>query len=245
MATVAYAELDLKTNELRYACAGHPPPVVQIAGEVRFLERGRTTPLAALPDPIRCDEGTEAFPPGSVLVLYSDGLIERRGEQLDQGMARLRRVLRDAPSEHPEALADLLLAELIEEIPQDDDVAVLCLRAAPEASPLFISVPPEAAALTEIRSSVRRWLAEVPLPEDARDDVVLACNEACANAVEHAYRRGPAAPIRVKLARDGTDIRIEVIDEGVWRTDGGGCGAGPWDAAHASGDGRGRRTPVR
>ena len=220
MATVAYAELDLTTNELRYACAGHPPPVIQIAGEIRFLERGRTTPLAALPEPIQCDEEEEPFPPGSVLVLYSDGLIERRGEQLDLGMARLRDVLRDAPSVHPEALADRLLADLIGEIPQDDDVAVLCLRAAPEAPPLVISMPAEAAALADVRASVRRWLVEIPLSEEAREEVVLACNEACANAVEHAYLEGPVAPVRVSLDRDATDITIEIVDEGAWRQDG-------------------------
>jgi serine/threonine-protein kinase RsbW len=220
MATVAYAELDLTTNELRYACAGHPPPLIQVAEEIRFLERGRTTPLAALPDPIRCEEETEPFPPGSVLVLYSDGLIERRGEQLDLGMARLGDVLRDAPSSHPEALADLLLAELIGEVSQDDDVAVLCLRAASETPASVISMPAEPAALANVRASVRRWLVEVPLSEEAREEVVLACNEACANAVEHAYRKGPAAPIRVNLARDASDIRIEIVDEGAWRKDG-------------------------
>jgi len=226
MATVAYAELDLITNELRYACAGHPLPLIQIGGEVRFLERGRTTPLAALPDPIRCDEETEAFPPGSVLVLYSDGLIERRGEQLDLGMARLRDILRDAPSGHPEALADLLLAELIGEIPQDDDVAVLCLRAAPEAPPLTISMPPQPAALADVRAAVRRWLVDVPLSEEAREEVVLACNEACANAVEHAYRGGPVAPIRVSLSRDATAVRVDIVDEGAWRRDGEDVGRG-------------------
>ena len=226
MATVAYAELDLTTNELRYACAGHPPPLIQIAGKIRFLERGRTTPLAALPEPIRCDEGTEAFPPGSVLVLYSDGLIERRGEQLDLGMERLSDVLREAPSGHPEDLADRLLALLIGEGPQDDDVAILCLRAAPEAPPLVISIPPEPRALADVRASVRRWLVEVPLSEEAREDVVLACNEACANAVEHAYRRGRAAPIRVSLSREATAIRIDIVDEGAWRRDGEDAGRG-------------------
>src|SRR5204863_5124492 len=220
MATAVYAELDLTTNELRYACAGHPPPLIQIAGEIRFLERGRTTPLAALPEPIRCDEGKEVFPPGSVLVLYSDGLIERRGEQLDLGMARLSEVLREAPSVYPEDLADRVFADLIGEGPQDDDVAILCLRATSEAPPLVISMPPEPGALANVRASLRRWLAEVPLSEEAREDVVLACNEACANAVEHAYRRGPVAPIRVRLVRDATDITIEVVDEGAWRTDG-------------------------
>jgi len=226
MATVVYAELDLTTNELRYACAGHPPPAIQIAGEIRFLERGRTTPLAALPEPTRCDEGTEEFPPGSVLVLYSDGLIERRSEQLDLGMARLCDVLREAPSGHPEDLADRLLAELIGEGPQDDDVAILCLRAAPKAPPLVISMPPEPGALANVRASVRRWLVEVPLSDEAREEVVLACNEACANAIEHAYRRGPAVPIQVSLSRDATAIRIDIVDEGAWRRDGEDAGRG-------------------
>src|SRR5207247_8380116 len=136
------------------------------------------------------------------------------------GMARLSDVLRESPSGHPEDLADRLLAQLIGEGPQDDDVAVLCLRAAPEVRPLVISMPPEPGALADVRASVRRWLEEVPLSEETREDVVLACNEACANAVEHAYRRGPVAPIRVSLVRDATDITIEVVDEGVWRTDG-------------------------
>ncbi|TMM23861.1 MAG: GAF domain-containing protein [Actinobacteria bacterium] len=226
MATAVYAELDLTTNELRYACAGHPPPLIQIAGEIRFLERGRTTPLAALPEPIRCDEGKEVFPPGSVLVLYSDGLIERRGEQLDLGMARLSEVLREAPSVYPEDLADRFFAELIGEGPQDDDVAILCLRATSEAPPLVISMPPEPGALANVRASLRRWLVEVPLSEEAREDVVLACNEACANAVEHAYRRVPAAPIRVRLSRDSTAIRIDIADEGAWRRDAEDSGSG-------------------
>jgi len=159
-------------------------------------------------------------------VLYSDGLIERRGEQLDLGMGRLRDVLRDAPSGHPEALADRLLAELVGEVPQDDDVAVLCLRAAPEALPLVISMPPEPDALADLRASIRRWLQEVPLSDEAREEVVLACNEACANAVEHAYLDGPAAPIRVSLRRDATDIAIEIVDEGAWRREGEDAGRG-------------------
>jgi serine/threonine-protein kinase RsbW len=67
---------------------------------------------------------------------------------------------------------------------------------------------------------------EVPLSEEAREDVVLACNEACANAVEHAYRRGPAARIRVSLSRDATAIRIDIVDEGAWRRDGEDAGRG-------------------
>ena len=161
-----------------------------------------------------------------MLVLYSDGLIERRGEQLELGMGRLFGVLRDAPSAHPEDLADRLLAELIGEGPQDDDVAILCLRATSEPLPLVISMPADPGALADVRASIRRWLGDVPLSEEAREEVVLACNEACANAVEHAYLRGPAAPIRVSLGRKATTIRIDIVDEGAWRRDGEDAGRG-------------------
>src|SRR5205809_928464 len=108
VATVVYAELDLVDNIVHYACAGHPPPVVVRDGNVLDLMEGRTTPLAALPDPVPVEEATHPFPPGSLLLLYSDGLIERRGEPLDVGMRRLHALLAELPSEPPDTLADLL-----------------------------------------------------------------------------------------------------------------------------------------
>src|SRR5262249_9007191 len=119
VATVAYAELDLRTNSLRYACAGHPPPFVLVGSRVDQLMEGRTTPLAALPDAPSTEEGVHDFPPGSALLLYSDGLIERRAEPLDVGMERLRVLLADLASEDPERLADVVLETLTGDVPQD------------------------------------------------------------------------------------------------------------------------------
>ena len=87
-------------------------------------------------------------------------------------------------------------------------------------------MPADPGALADVRASIRRWLGDVPLSEEAREEVVLACNEACANAVEHAYLRGPAAPIRVSLGRKATTIRIDIVDEGAWRRDGEDAGRG-------------------
>src|SRR5262249_6483631 len=148
VATVVYAEIDLATHQVRYACAGHPPPVAVAGAQVRELMDGRTTPLAALSDAPPIEEGVDPFPPGSVLLLYSDWLIERGGEPLDVGMERLRTLLSTVPSDDPETLADLLLQELTGDIPQDDDVALLCLRSVARAGPLTTSVPADPAALS-------------------------------------------------------------------------------------------------
>jgi serine/threonine-protein kinase RsbW len=217
VATLAYAELDLRTNALRYACAGHPPPFVVIGRRVDQLMEGRTTPLAALPDAPPAEEGVHAFPPGSMLLLYSDGLIERRGEPLDVGMERLRALLADVASEDAERLADVVLEALTGEVPQDDDVALLCLRNVADPGPLTVSVPAEPAALGGLRADVRGWLTTQGIPEDVHADVVLACDEACANAIEHAYRTTTSHPIRVELRREDDRVVIEVKDAGSWR----------------------------
>ena len=217
IATIAYAEVDLARGELRYVCAGHPPPVLLVGGDARLLEGGRTTPLAALPEPSAFEEGREVFEPGAVLVLYSDGLIERRGEPLDVGMGRLRAQLAAAERRHPENLADALMTGLIGQIPQDDDVAILCVRAAPTIGPFASSIPADPRALAGLREELRTWLIDAAVPVAVRDDVVLACNEACANAVEHASLAVAGEPIAVRVHRANSTLLLEVADAGGWR----------------------------
>jgi PAS domain S-box-containing protein len=218
VATAVYAEIDLATNQVRYACAGHPPPVVVVDHRVRELMDGRTTPLAALPDVPSTIEGVDVFPPGSVLLLYSDGLIERRGEPLDVGMERLRSLLAALPYDDPETLADLLLQELAGDIPQDDDIALLCLRSEDTPGSLTTSLPADPAALAELRTELRAWLSTQDIPAETYDDLILACDEACSNAIEHAFGTGPSNPIRVDLRREDGDVVIAVTDAGTWRS---------------------------
>jgi phosphoserine phosphatase RsbU/P len=129
MATVAYAEVDVRTGATRYACAGHPPPaVVESGGPPRFLPGGRSTPLdahlVAGPRP----EGECTLVPGSTLVLYTDGLIERSDRPLGTGMEALLAALARHGGEPPDALATALTRGLVAPPGREDDVCVLALR---------------------------------------------------------------------------------------------------------------------
>ena len=127
MATVVYAELDLAARRLRYACAGHPPPAILPPGEEpSFAWDGRSLPLDALagPDEAR-SEATLQLEPGTALLLYTDGLIERRSSNVTQGLDRLLRELssrRDEPG-----LADTVVRAL-EDRDYPDDVCLLLAR---------------------------------------------------------------------------------------------------------------------
>ncbi|MGW6709240.1 SpoIIE family protein phosphatase [Streptomyces sp. NPDC054956] len=125
MATCVYAVHDPATGACVVARAGHPPPAVVAAdGAVTFLDGPSGTPLGTGGLEFRTEE--VRLPPGSLLVLYTDGLIEARDRDLDEGMAELAGALRGA-GEPLEALCDDILARLLPAAPQDD-VAVLLTR---------------------------------------------------------------------------------------------------------------------
>lgn len=107
-----------------FASAGLPPGAILRDGEVSWLLEGRNVPLAVpLPSP-RVDASLQLVA-GDVLVLYTDGLIERPGESLDDGFRRLAQALRQLSTDDPEEIADCLLEALLEEGPGRDDVALL------------------------------------------------------------------------------------------------------------------------
>jgi len=129
MATVVYAELDLPTGRLRYACAGHPPPVIDAPGaEPKFLWEGRSAPLdVAIDGPGERPEGGRVLAPGTLLLLYTDGLVERRADTLAEGMARLLERL-DERGSGP-GLADALV-DALHDAEHADDVCLLAVRVA-------------------------------------------------------------------------------------------------------------------
>ncbi|MFJ8112708.1 SpoIIE family protein phosphatase [Streptomyces sp. NPDC096132] len=125
MATCVYAVHDPATGGCLVARAGHPPPaVVAPGGAITFLDGSPGTPLGTGGQRF----GTEAvpLPPGSLLVLYTDGLIEARGSDVDQGLDRLARALRH-PARSLAALCDAVLEQMLPH-PAEDDVAVLMAR---------------------------------------------------------------------------------------------------------------------
>jgi anti-sigma regulatory factor (Ser/Thr protein kinase)/putative methionine-R-sulfoxide reductase with GAF domain len=213
MATVAYAILDPSNGKLEYTLAGHPPPLVlDPDGAARFLEGGRSGPVGVAGQE-RFPVATDSLRPGETLLLYTDGLIERRDESLDDGLDKLRAVAARSVGV-PEQLCEGLVGDLDD---ATDDVAVLAVRLAPPHAgrlDLHFSAVPE--SLSSMRRSLGAWLAASGANEDEAYDVLLAVGEAAANAVEHAY-----GPVEEEFeltaeARDG-DVHVTVADEGHWR----------------------------
>ncbi|MGH3133649.1 MAG: ATP-binding protein, partial [Gaiellaceae bacterium] len=170
-------------------------------------------PLGASPD-TRYSQDVVELPVGSVLVLYSDGLVERRGRPIDVGLDELQRAALDGPRE-PEALVEHLLARLVGSEERGDDVALLAVRLLAVAPrPLRLRVPSDVGSLDLVRDALRVWLGGTPFDRADAHDVVLAVWEACANAIEH----GGDANDFVQLQADLVDsrLRITVEDEGRW-----------------------------
>jgi PAS domain S-box-containing protein len=113
--------------QLNYSVAGHPPPLLVAAdGDARFLTEARSPLLGLVPEPDHTS-ATEPLPPGSTLLLYTDGLVERRGEDLAVGLERLRRHAATAVRLPLEAFCDRLLDDLLT-TDGDDDVAMVAVR---------------------------------------------------------------------------------------------------------------------
>jgi serine/threonine-protein kinase RsbW len=127
-ATLAYAEIDLETGRVRFACAGHPPPMLaQPTDPPRLLWEGRSAPLGTFAGLPARSEAAITLQPGARLLLYTDGLFERRHRSLDEGLDRLveefdRR--RDAPLS---TLIDELTEAMLVDEQGQDDVCLLCL----------------------------------------------------------------------------------------------------------------------
>jgi PAS domain S-box-containing protein len=134
MATVAYAEIDLRAGTMRVACAGHMPPAVVAPDRApRFILDGRSAPLDAYADPTTRPETEVRLPDGALLVLFTDGLIERVDRSLSDGLEAIVGALetrRDVPAQ---LLADELTRAMVADRRTNDDVCVVALRLRPPA----------------------------------------------------------------------------------------------------------------
>ena len=212
--TILTMLLDPSTSELRYATAGHPPAlVIEPDGSTRFLEGGRSVPLG-LPFDLPRAQAHERLTPGSTLVLYTDGLVERRDESLDIGLQRLADTAARSAGESLEALADALLALVADE--RHDDVALLVIGSRRPSGEFRRSFPASATELSALRADLRMWLERSGMPMGTVDDVVLACTEVASNAIEHAYI-GRIGDVHVVAQRQNGVLELSVSDDGRWR----------------------------
>jgi PAS domain S-box-containing protein len=216
--TVFCAILDPRAGSVRYSCAGHVPAVLATPGAgTRLLDEARSVPLAFEDRGERREAGAP-LAPGATLLLYSDGLVERRRESLDVGIDRVRRELEDNPRLAPDELADRLMATQRPAAGYEDDVAVLVYRQPPD--PLRLELPGMAERLAGMRKDLREWLASGGVTGEARDAVVLAVGEAASNAIEHARSADARPRLTVTAALRGGSIDVRVRDTGHWRPPG-------------------------
>jgi serine phosphatase RsbU (regulator of sigma subunit) len=128
-ATVVTTFIDCDHHTITYSSAGHPPPVlVHPDGRLEFLDRATDPPLDARPDPRPRPQAVTPYSPGALLTLYTDGLVERRREDIDTGLARLADSLTRHRDADPEELADAVLLELLPHGGATDDTALVIVR---------------------------------------------------------------------------------------------------------------------
>jgi serine/threonine-protein kinase RsbW len=216
MATVAYAEVDLATGDLTYACAGHLPPLLhEPTGGPGYLMQGRSAPLGSRAGDTKRIEHRQRLRAGSRLLLYTDGLIERRSRPLDKGFEVLAREFsrrRDAPLQGLTAgLADTLVGR-----DHPDDVCLLCLTLGTEER-IERSIGADRVQIALLRADLRGWLDAHEVDPVCRDAVLLACSEAVANAIEHGYRDDPFGMIDVTATVTADSVEVRVSDHGTWQ----------------------------
>ncbi|WP_406830703.1 SpoIIE family protein phosphatase [Pedococcus sp. KACC 23699] len=225
-ATVVVVLLDPETGEIVYGRCGHPAPlVVSEDGATRLLDAGIGGPLGTgAPQSL----AHTRLRPGEVVLLYSDGLVERSGHSLDDGVRELSRVASDAltnrslpvgASSSPANRVAELTMELMTRRGHEDDVTVLVAqRLAEQIEDLDLQLTATQESLHQVNAAFGGWLAAIgPSPGD-RFALELAVTEAVTNVIEHAYPTGRPGMLNLVasvLPTGGISVRIR--DEGRWQ----------------------------
>ncbi|GAA2642209.1 SpoIIE family protein phosphatase [Paractinoplanes durhamensis] len=214
-ATVFCGVLDPATGDLAYSSAGHPPAVVTHAdGTAVLLDQGRSRPLGVRS---RTDRPAAhyAVPARATLLLYTDGLVERRRQPLTAGIDRVTTAVQQGRDDTLEELADDVMDGMAPAGGYDDDVALLLYR---HPGPLELDFPAEPTRLAPVRSALRGWLARCGIDPSVAQNILVAAGEACANAIEHGHRHRPAGTVRLQAAATADDVHLTITDRGLWRT---------------------------
>ncbi|ORW85336.1 ATPase [Mycobacterium sp. IEC1808] len=212
--TAVCAVLDPETGELVYSSAGHPPPVlVDADGTTRMLDDGHTIALGVRPDWPR-PEARVTIPPRATLLLYTDGLVERRRRLLHQGISRAAALVQDGRDSTLDDLANQIMAGLAPEGGYQDDVVLLLYR---HPAPLELEFPADVSQLAPTRTALRRWLTRAKLDADQTMNVLVAAGEAVANAIEHGHRHSPGGTISLGATILVDQVRLTITDTGSWK----------------------------
>ncbi|WEH43570.1 SpoIIE family protein phosphatase [Streptomyces sp. AM 2-1-1] len=212
--TVFCGVLDTETGQLTYSSAGHPPGIlVQPDGSIQLLEGGRSLPLAVRPGNPRPEESC-TISARSTLLLYTDGLVERRRRPLSAGIDQAGEALQDGRDTAIDDLATDVMSRLAPAGGYDDDVALLLYR---HPAPLEMSFPAESGQLAPVRRALRGWLDQCDLPSGTVQNILVAAGEACANAIEHGHRDAPGDTVYFRAEASVVNLRLTIADSGRWK----------------------------
>ncbi|MGQ0568262.1 MAG: SpoIIE family protein phosphatase, partial [Armatimonadota bacterium] len=226
MATALVGILDLASPTFTHASAGHPPPLLGTPG-------GPVTPLTSGGPPLGVGrsvvepaESKIILPAGSLLVLYTDGLIEYGRNPLE-GEARLADAIRAELTSASSDPAEAILQRVLGNSTRHDDVAILTVSVAPHPlKDLGLNLPAIPSSLPLVRQAVHQLATNLGLEPDRTAALQIAVGEAVNNVVEHAYGVTPGF-IRIRAGQEANEVVVEVQDSGRWRrhrVDGGGRG---------------------
>lgn len=214
--TVFAAIVDAHAGTVYYSSAGHVPPVlVARAVPAQLLDEAASVPLAVQRNQPR-PQARRPLIPGSTLMLYTDGLVERRDQSIDDQIRQVADVVAGTADLPIEEVADAVLGELAPASGFDDDVALVLYRLACDS--LVIDDEATAERLTDIRHRLGAWLSANGVAEVAAADLILVVNEACSNCVEHAYRGREPGHMHVEADIRDDVVRVCVTDDGSWKT---------------------------
>ncbi|MET9770409.1 SpoIIE family protein phosphatase [Streptomyces sp. NPDC006415] len=212
IATCVYAVHDPNEGQLVYASAGHLPILVCDEDGTVHRAADPTGPPLGTGGWVHTS-GTIALPPGSTAVLYTDGLVERRSEDIDEGVASLARALSGAKGS-PQVVCDRLIRSLGVTAEHDDDVAVLVVQHPARTgtnAELFHNAALDLLGGIEAAPRARAFATGVltswRFPVELRDLGVLATSELVANSLQHG-----TPPMRLGLRRTDRRLIIEVTD---------------------------------
>jgi anti-anti-sigma factor len=221
-ATLVLVVLDPAAGTLRYTTCGHPPPlVIGVDGKARYLKGTGTGPLGTGSPPVLA---SSALAPGELVLLYSDGLVERPDQTIAEGMAELAVVATDAAANRdadPGAAERVcqLSVEVLTRTGHTDDITALAAQwLADPVHPLRLALPSVRSSLTTARDSFADWLSRLDATADDADALHLAMVEMVTNAIEHAYPREAPGIIELdaSLGSDGS-VTCLITDHGTWR----------------------------
>jgi GAF domain-containing protein/anti-sigma regulatory factor (Ser/Thr protein kinase) len=209
-ASVIFGVLSPDRTRFRWANAGHPPMAIVHRAGTTLLTRPRGLVLGVRSD-VDYPEGDVPVRPHDLLVLYTDGLIERRGENLEAGIGRLLSVAASAAARGPsaDAVAERLLQTLLARHARADDVCLLTAWLLPTSEPAVeVSLPADPSSSRVARLRVSEALDAWDAAELA-DPVELLVSELVTNAVSHV-----GTGVRLRVERLPLGVRVRVYDGG-------------------------------